>query len=486
MVAATDGIAGKIRSGMAWSLIESWSVQLLQFLAFMIVARYVEAAALGIVAMALLAGQFFQMTILSGISAPMVSAGHDDPELDDTAFWIAFAMGLLVLALTLACAGLAERLLHQPGLAGVLRWLSVANFLSALNVVPQAWLSRALMMRPLAIRSALSTMAGALTGIPMAVAGYGLTALVAQNLVTAAIGAVILWSACPRWPRWRFARRKGREIFFYSRHVTLTGIVNFFNSNSDVLIVGVLLGAAATGVYTVGKRALLAANLLLARALSRVAFPAFSLLKGDRQRLAAAYLKMVSATSLITTPAFVGMALAADPFIHIFFGPRWSGAVIIMQYLSLFGALQAVGIYNQSLMLALGKPHWQTWLAALYAVANCTLFLAAADHGPGAIAAAFTMRAYLLYPLSIMGVITLLPVSWRDYWQAVRLGVFASAIMAGCVLAARHYMPPMGAMATLAMIIGLGMGAYGCAILLLGRKAAGQILLFARGRYGAA
>src|SRR3546814_6414868 len=104
MSATAGGIAGKIRSGMAWSLVESWSVQALQFLAFMIVARCVDAAALGVVAMALLAGQFFQMTVLSGISAPMVSAGRDDPDLDDTAFWIAFALGALMLLLKIGRA----------------------------------------------------------------------------------------------------------------------------------------------------------------------------------------------------------------------------------------------------------------------------------------------------------------------------------------------------------------------------------------------
>jgi PST family polysaccharide transporter len=482
MVAATGGIALKVRSGMAWSLIESWSVQALQFLGFLIVARYVDATALGVVAMALLAGQFFQMTILSGISTPMVGAGRDDPDMDHTAFWIAFAMGGLMLAATLVCAGPAERMLQQPGLASVLRWLSLANFLMALNVVPQAWLTRALMMRPLAVRSTMSTLAGALVGIPMAMAGYGLNALVAQNLVTALVGAAILWAACPRWPRLCFATDKAREIVFYGRHVTLSGIANFFNANSDVLIVGTVLGAAAAGLYTVGKRALLAANLLLSRALSRVAFPAFSQLKHDRVRLAAAYLKLVSATSLITTPAFVGLALVADPFIHLFFGDRWAGAIPVMQYLSLFGALQAVGIYNQSLMLALGKPHWQTWLAAIYAVANCTLFFAAADQGPGAIAAAFTGRAWLLYPLSIWTAILLLPIGWRDYWRAIRLSLFGSLVMTGVVLGLHPFLVDMAPLASMIAIATTGALAYACALLLVGRSAMAEMLAFARGR----
>ena len=39
-----------VRSGMAWSILESWGVQLLQFLTFLVIARYVDATMLGIVA----------------------------------------------------------------------------------------------------------------------------------------------------------------------------------------------------------------------------------------------------------------------------------------------------------------------------------------------------------------------------------------------------------------------------------------------------
>lgn len=482
MASTTGGLAGRIRSGMAWSVVESWSVQILQFLTFMIIARYVDAAALGIVAMALLVGQFFQNTVLSSLSAPLVSAGRHDPELDDTAFWIAAALGAGFALSTLALALPAQKWMGQPGLASVLAWLSLANFLAAFNLVPQATLTRSLMMRPLAVRSTLSTVAGGLVGIVMAMRGHGLTALVAQNLVTAATGSLILWMASPARPRLRFDRQKARAILFYGRHGTTTGIANFFNANADVLAVSMALGAAATGVYTVGKRALLAANLLLARAISRVALPAFSQIKHEPQRLADAFLKMVSATSLITTPAFVGLALIADEFIQIFFGERWMGAADVMRPLCLFGALQAIGIYNQSLMLAMGKPHWQTRLAILSALANLSLFFMTANQGIAAVANAFTLRAYMLYPFSVWPVILLLPLGWKEYGKAIQVSFFTSAAMAASVLIAERQLTGAAPPLRLACMIATGFLAYALALLVVGRSQVAAIILFARGQ----
>ena len=482
MAPAKHGIALKVRSGMLWSFVESWSVQLLQFLTFLIIARYVDAAALGIVAMALLVGQFFQNTILAGLSTPLISAGRQDRARDDTAFWISTGLGGALMLLMIALAGAAERWLGHPGLGRVLAWLSLVNLLAGINMLPQALLTRSLKMRPLALRSVASTLSGAAVGIPMAIAGHGFMALVAQNLVVALVATVILWSAMPARPHVRFDRAKATELFFYGRHVSVAGLANFFNGNSDVMVVGVVLGAAAAGVYSVGKRALLAANLLLSRAISRVALPAFSQIKEDRRRLTAAFTRMLSATSIITTPAFAGLALIADEFIHLLFGARWEGAAAVMRPLCLFGALQAVGIYNQSIMMALGKPHWQTRLALLSALANLSLFFMATGYGPAGVAEAFTLRAFILYPLSIWAVTRLLPLNWRDYWKAVQLSVVASVFMAGCVIGARALLPDMHEAARLACLVVTGVLSYGLAVALFGRSELSMMLGFARGR----
>ena len=477
---AKPGLGATIRSGMVWSIMESWGVQLLQFLTFLVIARYVDAAMLGIVAFALLVGQWFQMIILSGISAALVSAGQDDPELDDTAFWISLGAGTMLLIGTFSIAGWLENSSGHVGLGWVLRWLSIANFLSALNVVPQACLTRALQMRPLATRSMISTFAGGFTGITMAMAGYGVQALVAQNLAVAIVGSAVLWLACPTRPSMRFSGQKSRQILFYSRHAGFTGAANFFNANSDVMVIGLVLGGTATGIYTVGKRALVSANLMLARALSRVALPAFSQLKDDRPRLARAFVRILSATASITTPAFVGLALVSDEFIFILFGPRWSAAADVMRYLSLFGALQAIGVYNQALMLALGKPQWQTWLATTYALVNVITFFVAVEYGLAAVAAAFTARAYILYPLSVLPVILLLPISWRDYWRMLQPSIGASLLMAVTVLAAKRILE--GAPPTIMLLCSVitGVLAYAIMISLLGRSILVDMANFAR------
>ncbi|MFD2428641.1 polysaccharide biosynthesis C-terminal domain-containing protein [Sphingobium scionense] len=153
-----------------------------------------------------------------------------------------------------------------------------------------------------------------------------------------------------------------------------------------------------------------------------------------------------------------------------------------MRYLSLFGALQAIGIYNQALMLAMGKPQWQTWLATIYALVNIVTFFFAVHYGLWAVAAAFTARAYLLYPLSVWPVMLLLPIGWRDYWRALQPSILASLFMALALWLFRGQWQGSPPLAMLLCTITLGAIFYAIALGLLGRTLVIDMVQFARAR----
>ncbi|PTQ11885.1 lipopolysaccharide biosynthesis protein [Sphingomonas oleivorans] len=467
---------------MIWSMVESWCTQLLQFVVFMILAHHLDARALGLVAVALLVGQLFQGTLLAGISTPLVRASENDQQLDDTGFVLAAASGVAMVLLVSLLARWIEQLYAMPGLSWVLIALTAANLLTSLNIVHQAWLTRNFQMRPLALRSAVATAAGGGVGIVMAIRGHGVTALVAQNIVAALAGTAILWLSSPWRPSWQFSREKARYILRYGKHLSLTGITNFFNTSSDVLVVGYVLGPAATGIYTVGKRTLLASNMLLSNALSRISLPIFSQLRKDPERMARAFLRLVSATSVVTLPAFVGLALVAPEFIRIFFGDNWGQAVGVMQALSLFGALQALGLFNQAVALAMDKPQWQTALTLLYAIVNVLTFFTAAQYGVIAVAIAFTLRAYLLYPLSVLMVVKLTPVRWIDYLKAVGIPAGGAFAMAAITLLVRQQLDGLAPLPMMIATVIVGAASYAMLMLLFGRSrlADMRVMLFSR------
>jgi O-antigen/teichoic acid export membrane protein len=292
---------------------------------------------------------------------------------------------------------------------------------------------------------------------------------------------MVLWFSSPWRPGRSWSWATAKHILYYGRHVSATGLVNFFNQSSDVLVASYVLGPASAGVYVVGKRTLIAANALLSGALSRVALPTFSHVRTDATRVAQVFYQAVRLTSVVTTPAFVGLALVAPEFITLFFGPHWTGAVRVMQALSVFGIIQSLGLYNQALVLAFGKPQWLTALTSLYAVVNLLTFTLLSQYGIVAIAVAFTVRGYLLYPLSLGMVTRLTSVTVRGYFRATLVSLIGSAMMAVVVLSLRLQLDHWTVLSRFVALAAAGAGTYAVALLIWGRGEVRMLLSLARG-----
>lgn len=460
----------QILSGTFWSLAENWANQFLQLLIFMVLARYLLPEQFGLAATAILLCQLLQNILLAGVNAPMVRMAEDDIAADSTGFWIGAGLGALLLLVLLLGAAPIEAAYGMPGLAPVLRLLGIGGLFAGLAVAYQARMMRHLDFRPLALRTLVGTTAGGLVGVALAMRGAGVESLVAQFIIAALLALLVLVATSPWQPSFRWSNAAAGRIGRFGGHVSATALINFFNENADVLIVGYALGPAAAGTYIVGKRALIAGNALLSGALARVALPAFSRLRDDRPQLSRHFLSAVEMTALFTVPAFAGLALVAPEFLLLFFGPQWVGASTVMQALCVFGILQSLGVYNHAVVLALGKPQWQTALTLTYAVANLLAAAFVVRYGAAAVAIAVTARGYLLYPLSIALVMRLVPLRVSSYLKALALPVMGAVVMCAGVMLARPMLADWPPSTRLIALIMTGAVVYGLVLVLVGRR----------------
>ena len=88
--------------------------------------------------------------------------------------------------------------------------------LQGLTVVPEAIMRRNMTFRPLAIRTLIATVIGGVVGIWPGLAGYQAWALVAQQLVTGVVGAVVLWTVTDWRPRLRLPRQAIKDLWGFS------------------------------------------------------------------------------------------------------------------------------------------------------------------------------------------------------------------------------------------------------------------------------
>ncbi|MDF0516860.1 lipopolysaccharide biosynthesis protein [Bradyrhizobium yuanmingense] len=464
-----------IVSGVIWSALDSAVGQALTLAIYMIMARLLSPQILGIVATGALALEFCRAVLIESI-AIAVQARPDPKDEDYTAsFWLIAGLSLFAALALFASSGAIERFSGLSDLAIVLKGFCIVVAVQGLSRTHEAWLTRNQLFRSLAIRSISSISIGGAVGIALAIQGYGVVALVGQLVSTSLISLVSLWILTPWRPRLRVSRQAVIDLLSYARYVALTGITNFANANSDLIFVTWYTGAAGAGFYSLAKRLVNAVSTVIGNALNRVFFSTIAGLQHDREASRSTLVDFVKYTSLLTAPLFAGIAALAPDLIVGFFGSKWGEAAPLLAIMSITGFLTTIGLYNHSVILAFGKPHWQTWLTLIYAVSNIAIFIVAAPFGLVAIAVGYVVRALLLYPLSAGASMRILSLGIRPYAAALMPALAGSAVMACAVVAASVTMPATSPWLRLAALVLLGSSVYLAVVMAVARPAVVRI-----------
>ena len=465
--------------GAIWSVVNNGLTQFLGLAVFLVTARFVSKEAFGIMAVCFLIVESYKLIAIESLGTAITAQAH--PADADYNACFAMILGIGVFGATAMGLGapLIEAAIGIPDLAPAVRLTSVLVLTAGLARTHEAWLSRHMRFRELALRALVSIVVGGGLGITMAVMGYGLASLIAQQLVTGVVGLAVLWGATGWRPTFATDRASMLKLFRVARQISLTGIANAVNVQSDTFFSSLYLGAAATGVYNAAKRIIVALNAVVANALGRVALPAFANVQNDPARFRNGFLDAVGFTTILTAPLYAGMAALAPDLIAVLLGPKWLDVAPILAILTGAAYLTSLGQFNQSVYVVCGRARWQTMLVSLYAVINVGLFVIFARFGLGALAAAFTLRAVCLYPLSAWGALHLLKVRARDYVARLLPSLAAAALMGAAVYAAKTHLD-LAPILRLVVLVPSGAALYAALILLFDRPHALDLLRLAR------
>lgn len=441
------GLRKEAARGVAWSALERWGSSLLGLGVFTVLARQLEPAAFGLVALTAVLLEYLRVFVDQGFSEAVIQRAQLDEEHLDTAFWTGLVTGALLAAAVWLGAGPIAAATAQPELAPIVRWLSLGMLVSGLASTQQALLQRRLAFRQLAARSFVAQLLSGALAIYLAFTGWGVWALVGHGLGEAVFGVIMLWSVSGWRPGFAVRWKAFRELFAFGVNIMGFKLLNLTSQRIDHLLVGSLLGPAALGFYGAAWRIFHALGKLLTSVMNRVAFPVFSRLQQDPERLRRAFYEATQLTSLVTFPAFLGLAALAPDILPFAFGAKWTASVPVMQILAFVGILQSLTHFNGSLIKGAGKPAWRLGIASVQATVNVAAVWLGVRYGITGVAGAITLAGFALYPLGFFAVRRLTGIEPLRYARQFVAPLLASALCVavalGVRLAARELADPL-------------------------------------------
>ncbi len=457
---ASGGLKGAAFIGVLWSLTQAWGVRVITLVHFVVIARLLEPADLGVIAFAATIVACLSTLVDQGMTTIVESTVDHDAKMLDSAWWATLAASVLV------CAGIVfatPALVQWTGksyLASLLPVLSLTVVLSATSAIQLALLKARFLNRSIALAHLIGSVVGATTGIVCALAGLAYWSLVAKALVEGAlISALLVWLS-PWKPRCRFDAAAWRGLLRQSRPVIGMRLLDIVNLRLDALLIGSRLGASALGFYSTGQRIYQILMEVLFSAVNQVSLPIFSRFNGQPGRAADILLRLVSCTSLLTFPVFALMSATAVDLITVVFGEKWRAAGPVLAVFALGGVLFSVSYFNAPVLLASGRARQLFWLSLLNAVGNTVGYLIAVPFGATAVAAAYVIRGFVVYPVNLYFLRQACGVSVTRYARTLWPAAAASGLAAAAALACGAELAHWPAAGRLLAAWGAGVGVY--------------------------
>jgi O-antigen/teichoic acid export membrane protein len=457
----------RLVTGGLWATLDSWASEIANLALYLLLARLLGPAEFGLAALASVFTTLAASLTVYSVVPVIVQKPDLEPADCDAVFLLTMAGSTLAALLFLLVAPAIAGLFGEPELAGILGWLSLGLVLQAVGAVPLGLLTRELRFGATARRSLLMIACGGAVGIGMAMAGWGAWALVGQHVTGAAVGSVVLLAATGWRPGLRARWRHARATWSFIASSVGNRLLTFADERGPQLIIGYLLGPAATGLYNMAIRLVEVMTRLFVVPINQIVMPAFARAQGDQGRTRRLLRTTLATGALVSAPAFLGAAVLAPGFVAVAFGERWAGMVPVLQVLALRGVVWPLLLQGQSLLYGLGQPQRLLEVNVADLVVSLALLVLAAPFGLLPVAAVMTARVFLWrWPLLAVRVKAATGIGWVEQASLLTAALLPAGLMAAAVGGVLALLPP-GLPALVELAVGAFAGAVTYLLLLL-------------------
>lgn len=345
----------KAVSGVIWTSLQKYSTMIIQFISGVILARLLTPHDYGCIGMLTIFVVLSEAFIDGGFGTALIQKKHPTQEDYSTIFFWNLGMATLMYAILYVLAPVIARFYRIPLLCDVLRVQGVVLFIYAFNIIQRNQLRKKLNFKFLSIVTITTSIISLFITVLMAYHGFGVWALVAQNLVTAAIPAIIFWFFVKWRPVLTFSWQSFRELFSFGFYMFLTHLVNTFCTQIQGLLIGRLYNSSTMGYYSKAHGVERLASLSISSVMTQVTYPLYAEAQDDKIVMANMIKRIMMTLAYLSFPLMFILLLIAKPLFIILYSERWLPSVPYFQILCLAGLAGCLQSVNLQSISAIGK-----------------------------------------------------------------------------------------------------------------------------------
>ena len=375
------GTNKKVFSNFIWRFAERCGAQLVSFIVTLVLARILEPRLYGTIALVTVFINVLQVFVDSGLASALIQKKDADNLDFSTVFWTNVSFCVALYAIVFACAPFIGMFYKNMELVPVVRVLSVTLLISGVKNIQQAYVSKHLLFRKFFFSTLGGTIAAAIVGIMMAMKGYGIWALVTQQLLNTTVDMIILWITVKWRPQFAFSFTRLKGLFSYGWKLLASALLDTMYNNLRQLLIGKLYTTSDLAFYNKGDQF---PNLIVSNinsSIDSVLMPVMSKEQDNKEIVKNMTRRAIKTSTYIMAPLMMGLAFTSSNLIVFLFTEKWSPCIPYLSIFCITYMFWPIHTANLNAIKAMGRSDIFLKLEILKKIVGLTLLLSTIRYG---------------------------------------------------------------------------------------------------------
>lgn len=345
----------KVISNFIWRFAERCGAQAVQFIVSIVLARLLMPEVYGTVALITVITTILNVFVDSGMGNALIQKKNADSLDFSTVFYFNVLVCVILYVGLFVSAPEIAKFYKDITLISVIRVLGITILISGVKNIQQAYVSKTMQFKRFFFSTLGGTVGAAFIGIWMAYRGFGVWALVVQQIFNTAIDTLILWFTVKWRPTKEFSLNRLSSLFSYGWKLLVSSLLDTVYNNIRQLIIGRLYSASDLAFYNRGKQFpdLIINN--INTSIDSVLLPTMSKEQDNTMKVKAMTRRAIKTSTYIMAPLMMGLAFCATPIIRLILTEKWIACVPFMQIFCITSMFYPIHTANLNAIKAVGR-----------------------------------------------------------------------------------------------------------------------------------
>lgn len=350
-----QSLKNKTITGVGWSAADAILGSGITFLVGLILARILSPDEYGLIGIVTIFIAILRGFVDSGFGTALVRKKEVTNIEYNTMFITNMVMSMVMYVVLFFGAPLIARFFEREELVGLVRVSGVVLLFHALAIVQYTTLLKKIDFKTKTKASLISSVASGVIGIGMAIGGLGVWALVGQLVSRDFIYMSCLWYF-NRWkPNFSFSKSSLRYMWGFGWKMLVSGLIDRVWSELYQTVVAKFYTPAVLGQYSRSKEYAKLLSQNITSIVSRVSYPVIAEVQDNKERMVAAYRKIIKTTMFISSIGMFSMGAVAEPLIYCLVGPKWHQAATFLPLICIYMSLFPLHSINLNMLKVQGR-----------------------------------------------------------------------------------------------------------------------------------